>query len=124
MHLGRTPYEAIIEASGPDLAALGASVAALALGERFEYAASVKDWPPGVTSGTLLTVTCTTGSFLALWSADGNLRIEGNAAILNDFAASFDFGPKVHTGAHAHWDLAGRSNDVHEDSLSLVVQVA
>ncbi len=123
MHLGRTPYEAIIEASSLELASLRARVAAASPGEKIQCPVSAKHWPAGVANGTSLTITCTTGPFLAVWSNDRSLVIDGNATILNDFAASFDFGPEVHAGAHTHWDLAGLSDDVHEDSVPLVVQV-
>ncbi len=124
MHLGRTPYEAIIEASSSELASFRARVAAISAEETIQWPVSIRHWPQGVANGTSMTVTCTTGLFLAAWSSDGSLVIEGNAAILNDFAASFDFGPGVPAGTHTHWDLAGLSADVDEDSLSLVVQVA
>ena len=124
MHLGTTPYEVIIDASSLELAAFRARITALSPGERIQCPVFAKHWPEGVANGTSLTITCTTGPFLAVCSKDGSLVIDGNATILKDFAATFDFGPEVHAGAHTHWDLAGLSDDVHEDSVPLVVQVA
>ena len=124
MHLGRTPYEAIIEASSLELSAFGARLATISLGETIQYPITSKQWPPEIAQGTTLTVTCTAGPFIAIWTDDGRLVIEGKATILRDFAASFDFGPELHAGAHTHWDLAGLSNEVRADSLPLVVQVA
>ena len=124
MHLGRTPYEAIIEASSFELSAFGARLAAISLGETVQCPVTSKHWPSEITQGTTLNVVCTAGPFLAVWTNDRGLVIEGNATILRDFAASFDFGPEAHAGAHTHWDLAGLSNEVHADSLPLVVQVA
>ena len=123
MHLGRTPHEAIIEASSFELSSFGKRLAAISLGETIQCPVISKHWTSGITQGTTLNVMCTAGPFVATWTDDRRLVIEGNATILKDFAASFDFGPEVHAGAHMHWDLAGLSNEVHADSLPLVVQV-
>lgn len=117
MYLRRTPHEAVIEATQPELEAIGRAVQALEVGSTTSF----ESGPPS--TGKKLIVIENGKPALTTWQDEVGLVVEGSRESLVSFSEQFFFRCEPVAGVHNHWDLAGIFDFVAPQSVPIVIQL-